>query len=375
MYFGLVGRIATVFFVLTFAVASFSQTSDPSPPQIAPSAQQDHDRAEPASAAPTPALSTPPSQSQTVPNAPQPQSGNIIGTVTALNDDIVPGATVVLEGPAPADHRTTVTNDKGFFQFQVLQPGTYHVAVSAKGFAKWTSPAVILSPGQAFILTGCKLKIETARTTIYVGYTAEQIAAAQVKIEEKQRVFGFIPNFYVVYDPDPEPLTTKLKFDLALKTSIDPVTIIGVGIFAGIEQAGDTPNYVQGMRGYAERYGAIYADGFTDIMVGGAILPSLLHQDPRYFYQGTGTKKSRALHAISGPFVCHGDNGDLQANYSSLGGDLAAASISNAYYPPSNRGAGLMFENFLIDTGERVAADLMQEFVLRKLTPKAKKQN
>ena len=33
-------------------------------------------------------------------------------------------------------------------------------------------------------------------------------------------------------------------------------------------------------------------------MIGGAILPSLLHQDPRYFYQGSGTKKSRALHAL-----------------------------------------------------------------------------
>jgi hypothetical protein len=82
-------------------------------------------------------------------------------------------------------------------------------------------------------------------------------------------------------------------------------------------------------------------------MIGGAILPSLLHQDPRYFYQGTGTKKSRALHALSNSFVCKGDNGRRQPNYSSIGGDLASAAISNAYYPASNRGVGLHLREFL----------------------------
>jgi hypothetical protein len=109
-------------------------------------------------------------------------------------------------------------------------------------------------------------------------------------------------------------------------------------------------------------------------MIGGAILPSLLHQDPRYFYQGTGTNKSRALHAITSPFVCRGDNGTPQPNYSTIGGDLASAALSNAYYPASNRGLGLFFGNFLIGTGQRAAANLAQEFILRRLTPKAKHQ-
>ena len=108
-------------------------------------------------------------------------------------------------------------------------------------------------------------------------------------------------------------------------------------------------------------------------MIGGAILPSLLHQDPRYFYQGTGTTKSRIFHAISNPFVCRGDNGDMQPNYSSLGGDLISSAISNAYYPRSNRGAGLVFGNFAIGTAERVVSSLAQEFLFRKLTPKAPK--
>src|SRR5207237_4433953 len=193
------------------------------------------------------------------------------------------------------------------------------------------------------------------------------VAIEQVRIEEEQRVLGIFPNFYVVYDHDAAPLTTKLKFQLAFKTSTDPVTVFGVGVLAGINQSGDTPNYPQGLKGYGERYGAVATDGLSDIMIGGAILPSLLHQDPRYFFQGTGTNKSRAFHAIFHPFICRGDNGHMQPNYSSIGGDLASAALSNPYYPPSNRGAGLAFQNFLISTGARTFSSLPQEFILHRL--------
>jgi hypothetical protein len=313
-----------------------------------------------------------------LPDVPKPQPGIIVGTVTDLNDDSVPGATVVLEGPALTNPLTVVSNDNGFFEFKDVEPGTYQVTVSAQGFANWTSPAVILKPSQYEILTGSKLHIATALTTITVASpvaSVEEIAAEQVKVEEQQRIFGVFPNFYVVYNHNTAPLTTKLKFKLATKVLYDPVTIIGVAGFAGINQASDNPNYGQGAKGYAERFGAGYADGAIDIMVGGAILPSLLHQDPRYFYQGTGTNKSRALHALSSPFICRGDNGRLQPNYSTLGGDLATAAIANAYYPASNRGVGLFLGNFFIATSQRALANLAQEFILRRLTPKAKNQN
>jgi hypothetical protein len=312
-----------------------------------------------------------------LPDAPKPQPGIIVGTVTDLNDDSVPGATVVLESPALKNPRSVVSNDNGFFEFKDVEPGTYQVTVSAQGFANWTSPAVVLKPSQYEILTGSKLHIATALTTITVASpvaSVEEVAAEQVKVEEQQRIFGVFPNFYVVYNHNTAPLTTKLKFKLATKVLVDPVTIIGVAGFAGINQASDNPNYGQGAKGYAERFGAGYADGAIDIMVGGAILPSLLHQDPRYFYQGTGTNKARALHALSSPFIGRGDNGRPQPNYSTLGGDLATAAIANAYYPASNRGLGLFFGNFFIATSQRALANLAQEFILRRLTPKAKNQ-
>ena len=315
-------------------------------------------------------------QSALLPDAPRPQPGIIVGTVVDVNDDTVPGATVVLEGPVLKQPRMVESNDNGFFRFSDLESGTsYHVTVSAQGFASWTSPDVSLRPAQYVILKIDKLRIAQALTSITVAAppaSPEEIAAEQLKVEEQQRIFGFIPNFYVSYDQDAAPLTTKMKFQLAAKVSFDPVTFLGVGISAAAEQAGNHPNYPQGWKGFGERYGAVYTNGFTDIMIGGAILPSLLHQDPRYFYQGTGTSKSRVLHAVTTPFVTRGDNGQRQPNYSTIGGDLASAAISNAYYPASNRGVGLFLGNFLIATGQRAAANLAQEFILNRVTHKAK---
>src|SRR4030081_2216639 len=154
------------------------------------------------------------------PDAPKPQSGIIVGTVTDVNNDTVPGAAVALEGPVK-DRRTVVTGDNGFFQFNDIEPGTaYRVTISAQGFANWTSPEVILQPGQYMILTGSKLRIAEALTTITVDSPAaspEEIASEQLKTEEKQRIFGIIPNFYVVYDHNAAPLTPRLKFKLATK--------------------------------------------------------------------------------------------------------------------------------------------------------------
>jgi hypothetical protein len=306
-------------------------------------------------------------------SAPEPQTGTITGTLLDTNDGTVPGATVVLNGPSLPGPRQVETNDNGFFQLDQLKPGiAYRVAISADGFANWTSPEVILKPGQYLELAGIRLQIAAAVTTVNAVLSTAEIARQQVEVEEKQRVLGFIPNFYVVYDRNAVPLTSKLKFDLALKTSINPITFLGSAVVAGFDQAMDLHDYQQGAKGYSQRFGAAYAGGLTDIMIGGVILPAILHQDPRYFYQGTGTKKSRILHALSTPFICRGDNGRLQPNYSSLGGYLASGAVSNAYYPASNRGPGLVFSTAFIDIAANMANGVLQEFILRRFTPATK---
>ncbi len=308
--------------------------------------------------------------------APDPQPGSIMGTVTDTNNDIVPGATVVLESPTPGEYRTAVAKDDGSFYFNALKPGIpYRITISANGFVHWTSPTIILNPGQFVFLKDSSIEIAGGTSSVTVYSSSAQIAVQQVKFEEQQRVLGFVPNFYVSYDPNAAPMPARLKFKLALRADTDPVTFLGVAFVAGLDQGGATPNYGGGAEGYGQRMGALYANGFADIMIGGAILPSLLHQDPRYFYQGTGTTRSRILHALSAPFICKGDNGRWQPNYSSVGGDLASGAISNAYYPESNRGAGLVFQNAAIITGGRMANGLVQEFLLRRLTPSARKQS
>jgi hypothetical protein len=192
-------------------------------------------------------------------------------------------------------------------------------------------------------------------------------------METQQKMFGFVPNFYTVYDSaNAAPLSSRLKFQLAVRTSFDPVTLGGVAFVAGVKQLAETPNYRLGAAGYGQRLGATAATGITDILIGGAALPALLHQDPRYFYQGTGTKRSRLMHALSTAVITRGDNGKNQFNYSSVGGDLATSSLQLTYFPQSNRTAGAFAGQFALATTERTLNAIAQEFLFARFTSKAK---
>ena len=307
--------------------------------------------------------------------APADQLASISGTVTDAEQAVIPGAQVTLDGPGVNMPRSAVADESGSFTFAGLQPGgPFYVTISGNGLVPWTSPTLTLAPGQVFFLSGVQVRFSGAASSVTVYGSTEQIAAQQVSVEEKQRVFGVVPNFYVVYAANPAPMTTKLKYKLALKASTDPVVFLGAALVSGMDQAGDTPDYEQGAKGYGQRLGANFSTGFADVLIGGAVLPSLLHQDPRYFYQGTGTTRSRLVHALSSPFICKGDNGHLQPNFSSVGGDLAAGGLAQLYYPETNRGAGLVFQSTLITAGGRMANGVIQEFVLRKLTRGARDQ-
>ena len=141
-----------------------------------------------------------------VSTVPSPPTGHIIGTVIDSNGDAVAGATVVLQRATDEDPLQLVSDDNGFFDFKQLDPGTYRVSVNAPGFGNWTSPDLVLNPSQYMILSDCKLRVAEVTTTVNVAYAPEEVATEQVQIEETQRVFGIIPNFYVVYDSNPAPL-------------------------------------------------------------------------------------------------------------------------------------------------------------------------
>jgi len=307
--------------------------------------------------------------SQSNPQRTDPRSGRIYGTVTDSAGNVVAGGHVTLENGGSNIQQTQLTNGTGSFNFTGLQAGSYRVMVTAEGFAASTGISVALASGEYFAVPQIELQIASATTSVRVVYSQHELAEQQVKMEEKQRVLGIVPNFYTSYVWDAEPLTSRQKFRLAWRTSIDPITFLGTGVIAGIQQwQNDFSEYGQGAEGYAKRYGAAYTDGFTGIMLGGAVLPSILHQDPRYFYKGTGTIKSRIFYAISMVVICKGDNGRWQPNYSNVLGTFAAAGISNAYYPSNDRGAALTVENSLLGLATGGIDALLQEFLIKKIS-------
>ncbi len=298
--------------------------------------------------------------------------GSITGTVLDSTGAVVVGARVKLTREDPSLIQEVASDDDGQFSFANITPGPFLLTITLTGFAAQTFSGVLAS-GEAYTVPQTSLPVATAVTEVRVVPDLTAEAQLEIREQEKQRVFGVIPNFYVTYVPNAAPLTPKQKFELAWKTAIDPVTFGLNGAIAGVQQAqNDFPGYGQGAQGFAKRYGASYADLAAETFIGGAILPSLLKQDPRYFYKGSGSKRSRFFYAVANAVICKGDDGHWQANYSGILGSIAAGGISNLYYPAQDRnGAALTFENALIGIGETAAANLLQEFVVRRLTPGA----
>jgi hypothetical protein len=303
----------------------------------------------------------------------QPKLGSIHGVVVDPDGDVYEGATVELvqSGSGIPVLRSVKSDSDGAFNFAGVPGGAFKLTISSQGFADQILSGV-LHPGENYTAKSIVLLATSATSEVRVTASTDEIAVEELHQEEQQRVLGVIPNFYVSYVPNAPPLTASQKFTLAWKSSIDPISFLASGFFAGIEQATNSfSGYGQGAQGYGKRFGANVSDNFIGTMIGGAILPSLLKQDPRYFYKGTGTVRSRAFYAIANAIVCKGDNGHWQTNYSAIAGGLAAGGISNLYYPASNRsGVTLSFENAAIGTAESAAQNLFQEFVVRKLTPR-----
>jgi hypothetical protein len=298
--------------------------------------------------------------------------GSISGVVVDQSGAVVAGARVKLTRESQAASQEILTGEDGQFSFFNVAPGTFQLSITLPGFAAKTSSGV-LQPGNNYSVPQITLLLAASTAEVQVLPSRVEVAEDQIKTEEKQRVLGVIPNFYVSYDHHAAPLTSRQKFELAWKTVIDPVNFGITGVIAGIQQAdNDFSGYGQGAAGYGRRYGAAYGDLLTSTYIGSAILPSLLKQDPRYFYKGTGTVRARILYAVANAVICKGDNGNWQPNYSSILGSLASGGISNLYYPAKNRdGAELTFENALIGIGATAAANILQEFFIKKFTPSA----
>ncbi len=296
-------------------------------------------------------------------------TGRISGTIADINGSVVPDAQVELVSEAGLRSRQTTSDAAGRFAFLDVPAGAFQLRVASSGLQPVRSKRIVLAAGETRELPPVVLAIATAITDVQVSANPEQVAAAQVQLAEKQRVLGIVPNFYTSYIWSAAPLTPKLKFSLAVHSTLDPVAFLLASGVAGVEQAHHTfPAYGTGSGAYGKRFGAAYADNVVGRMMGSAVLPSLFHQDPRYFYKGKGSATSRAIYAVGATFIARGDNGRPQPNYSHILGNFAAAGISNLYRASGDRSATLTIRNGFIITGTNAVGNLVREFVLKQFT-------
>lgn len=300
---------------------------------------------------------------------PQAGTGDISGTVLDTNGNVLPGAEVTLSDPSGTAIRTMESGNDGQFAFAGLAPNVYTITVTGPRMSTFTSIQIALQAGESHIVPPITFSVSGGTTSVTVNGNKEELAEQQVQIAVQQRVVGIIPNFYTTYDWDAPPLQAKQKFKLGLRSVFDPVSFLTVAGIAGAEQYQNIfPAYGGGIEGYGKRYGAALATHTSADMLSRAILPSIFHQDPRYFYKGKGSIRSRALYAISAAVMTRDDDGRWRPNYSHMLGNFSAAAISNLYYPASDRGASLVFFNGLSDTAGDAAANLLREFVLKGFT-------
>jgi hypothetical protein len=327
-----------------------------------------------ASRAPAQSVADPPGASASSVPLPSP-SGSVRGVVEGRDGAVYQGVRVTLTNAGA--EQSLETDAAGEFLFVGVAPGPFTLRFVSQGFVTQTTSAELHS-GEAFSVPNVVLAMKESVSEVHVSAEEQElIADHQIQLEEKQRVFGIMPNYYVIYSPNPMPLTTKQKFKLAWHANVDPFNWLTTGGFAGIEQGTNTfSGYGQGMQGYGKRFGAATADNFFSNMIGGAIFPSLFRQDPRYFYKGTGTIKSRIGYALANAFICKGDNMRWQFNYSGILGGLAAGGISNLYYPASDKSdAAVTFEGAGIGIASTAVQNLFQEFLIKHLTPGANKSS
>jgi hypothetical protein len=298
---------------------------------------------------------------------------SISGTVLDTNGGVIEGAKVKLaaqDGSQEPTSRewTLETGPNGQFNFAGLTPGAYKLTVMGQGMATYSSPSIRVEAGEFQIVSGVVLAV-TASSSITVSANTETIAEEEVRVEIHQRVLGVLPNFYTSYDWTAAPLGTRQKFELAFHAMTDPVAFAGAGALAGWQHANQMyPAYEYGFEGYAHRFGGAYANDAIGRTLSSAVFPTLFHQDPRYFYKGTGTVRQRATYAIVSAVVCRGDNGKRQFNISHILGAFGSGAASNLYYPAANRGVSLVFVNGLIETAGNVGNNLLREFLFKRIS-------
>lgn len=300
-------------------------------------------------------------------------TGMIQGSVLDSSGATLSGASVALTGARTGAAYNTRTDSAGVYAFTALQQDEFALTVSAGGFELFTMSGIALASGQNREVPPVVLRLAVITSAVEVIASRRDVAEAQMKSEEQQRLLGFVPNYYVVYFPDPIALSPGQKIRLALRLAIDPVNIGIDAAQAGFEtNSRNFKEYGAGAQGFGKRFAAAYAGDVTGTVIGSGVLPAVLHQDPRYYYKGTGAVGSRMLYALSYSFRCKGDNGKWQPNYSAILGNLASAGLSDLYLPKAIRNDDVQMVKYsLLGLASQGVNALLQEFVFKRITSHA----
>ena len=180
-----------------------------------------------------------------------------------------------------------------------------------------------------------------------------------------KRMFGMIPDFQSTsgIGAVEKPLTIGEKFKIAAGDAFDISAHVGNLFQAGLQQATDSqPNYGQGWAAFGKRFGAAEADQSTGSFFIYGIMPTVFHEDPRYFRRGHGGAGSRAWYAFTRTFVTRNDDGRAEFNKSQIFGQLISNGISTSYYPSQDRTANAVALNWAVDMGYSGAFNILSEF-------------
>lgn len=307
---------------------------------------------------PSPALPEAPAS-----NAP----GAVRGEVMYPDKSPISGAKLTLT-PTSGPLLTTKAEIDGSFLFQQVPPGTFTLTVTSDDVEP-ASTSVTVAPAQSVELPSIEMRMAVVHTDV-TAISEWEAAEREVRAEEGQRILKSIPNYMVVYDDEPLPLSSGQKFRLSVRTFTDPVSIaVSAAIAAGEQRSNAYPGFGTGVSGYMRRFGASVGDNTSGMLLSGAILPSVFHQDPRYFYRGTGSKASRLMYVLKQTVEQKGDNGHWQFGWSNTLGGVGTALISDTYYPREGHqwgsDTGQLFGLSMLSTG---ISNLMQEFVFGRVT-------
>jgi hypothetical protein len=194
--------------------------------------------------------------------------------------------------------------------------------------------------------------------------SSDQDSSAGAETKKNDRMFFVMPNYLTVDNQSQvKPISWKEKFAITASGAFDPYEFVVVGIVAGIRQADNAyPAFGQGIEGYSKRYGTAFADQVDGNIMVGAVYPSLLRTDPRYFRLGRGGFVHRFGYGISRIFVTRRDSGGSVFNVSEFFGNATAIAISNVYYPAANRSFSSSFSGWGLQMGLDAWGNELKEF-------------